>query len=167
MPGLSRKKSESVISLRPFSSWPDIVDKFKTEKGLNPTMLVEAKSVLDQQITLTSFLEHCESIAKNIENSVRNLINRQSLDEKNDDQDSDTDDDESQIQIVKQPQLLNSDFKLKPYQIIGVNWLYVMFKNQTNAVLSDEMGLGKTIQTIAFLAYLKENDEVRISNQVK
>ena len=154
--GLSRKKADLIIPLRPFANWMDIVLKFKTEKGLNENHLVEAKGVIDQQTTLTNFLEKCESIGLEIEESVRNLCNRQSLD-KEDNEDVDDDD---QIQIVKQPQLLNSDFKLKPYQIIGLNWLYVMFKNNTNAVLSDEMGLGKTIQTIAFLAYLKENNEV-------
>ena len=167
VPGLSKKKYDIVVPLRPFANWKDLVIKFQAEKGLNEKLLVEAKSVIDQQARLTSFLKQCESIAVDIEQSVRNLCNRQTLEretegegEKDDNENSDNDD-EDQIQIVKQPQLLNSDFKLKPYQIIGLNWLYVMFKNNTNAVLSDEMGLGKTIQTIAFLAYLKENNEVR------
>ncbi|XP_075241493.1 uncharacterized protein LOC142336493 isoform X2 [Convolutriloba macropyga] len=166
VPGLSKKKYDIVVPLRPFANWKDLVIKFQAEKGLNEKLLVEAKSVIDQQARLTSFLKQCESIAVDIEQSVRNLCNRQTLEretegegEKDDNENSDNDD-EDQIQIVKQPQLLNSDFKLKPYQIIGLNWLYVMFKNNTNAVLSDEMGLGKTIQTIAFLAYLKENNEV-------
>lgn len=41
--------------------------------------------------------------------------------------------------------------------MIGLNWLAVMHKENTNGILADEMGLGKTIQVIAFLAYLKLN----------
>lgn len=43
------------------------------------------------------------------------------------------------------------------YQLIGLNWLAILQKNDVNGILADEMGLGKTIQVIAFLAYLKEN----------
>lgn len=46
---------------------------------------------------------------------------------------------------------------LADYQVIGLNWLTVMHKQEMNGILADEMGLGKTIQVIAFLAYLKEN----------
>ncbi len=42
------------------------------------------------------------------------------------------------------------------YQMIGLNWLVLMHKQSLNGILADEMGLGKTIQTIAFLAHLKE-----------
>ena len=42
------------------------------------------------------------------------------------------------------------------YQMIGLNWLVLMHKESLNGILADEMGLGKTIQSIAFLAHLKE-----------
>ena len=45
------------------------------------------------------------------------------------------------------------------FQIIGLNWLVLMHKQSLNGILADEMGLGKTIQTIAFLAHLKEMGE--------
>ena len=41
--------------------------------------------------------------------------------------------------------------------MIGLNWLVLMHKQSLNGILADEMGLGKTIQTIAFLAHLKES----------
>ena len=44
-------------------------------------------------------------------------------------------------------------------QLIGLNWLVLMHKQSLNGILADEMGLGKTIQTIAFLAHLKETGE--------
>ena len=58
-----------------------------------------------------------------------------------------------------------SGVTLSNYQLIGVNWLALLHgmectidnqKTNVNGVLADEMGLGKTVQTIAFLAWLKQ-----------
>ena len=49
--------------------------------------------------------------------------------------------------------------KLKPYQLIGLNWLCLMHKEKINGILADEMGLGKTCQTISFLAHLFETNK--------
>ena len=46
---------------------------------------------------------------------------------------------------------------LKPYQIVGINWMKLLHENGMNGVLADDMGLGKTVQTIAFLGYLKSS----------
>jgi SNF2 family DNA or RNA helicase len=44
---------------------------------------------------------------------------------------------------------------LKPYQLVGVNWLLLLHEKNVNAILADAMGLGKTIQTIAFFAHMR------------
>lgn len=46
--------------------------------------------------------------------------------------------------------------KLKSYQMKGVKWLISLWQNGLNGILADQMGLGKTVQTIGFLAHLKE-----------
>ena len=51
---------------------------------------------------------------------------------------------------------INPDLKLKSYQMIGLNWLHLMYQHKMDGILADEMGLGKTSQSIAFLAYLLE-----------
>ncbi|MEI7955588.1 MAG: DEAD/DEAH box helicase [Verrucomicrobiota bacterium] len=45
--------------------------------------------------------------------------------------------------------------ELRPYQIVGVNWLYFMTQLGLGACLADDMGLGKTIQILALLLHLK------------
>ena len=55
-----------------------------------------------------------------------------------------------------QPSLLARDITLKEYQIVGVNWLSLLFYQGLSCILADDMGLGKTCQVIAFLAHLSE-----------
>ncbi|XP_060689684.1 chromodomain-helicase-DNA-binding protein 1-like isoform X1 [Hemiscyllium ocellatum] len=43
---------------------------------------------------------------------------------------------------------------LRPYQLIGLNWLIRCYSIQHGSILADEMGLGKTCQSICFLLCL-------------
>jgi non-specific serine/threonine protein kinase len=47
---------------------------------------------------------------------------------------------------------------LRPYQQVGVRWLYLLAKLGLGACLADDMGLGKTIQVLALLLVLKRQD---------
>lgn len=53
-----------------------------------------------------------------------------------------------------QPSIMAKDIELKDYQIVGVNWLSLLFDRKLSCILADDMGLGKTCQVIAFLAHL-------------
>ncbi|HWC97766.1 MAG TPA: DEAD/DEAH box helicase [Candidatus Sulfopaludibacter sp.] len=44
---------------------------------------------------------------------------------------------------------------LRPYQQVGVRWLYMLSKLGLGACLADDMGLGKTIQVLSLLQVLK------------
>lgn len=49
---------------------------------------------------------------------------------------------------------------LKPYQIVGVNFLMLLHRSQVGgAILADEMGLGKTAQLISYLGCIKTFDK--------
>ena len=45
---------------------------------------------------------------------------------------------------------------MRRYQLVGLEWLLSMYDNGMHPILADEMGLGKTLQTISFLAALRE-----------
>ena len=62
----------------------------------------------------------------------------------------------SKAAFYPQPSIMGDDIVLKDYQIVGVNWLSLLFENQLSCILADDMGLGKTCQVIAFLAHLLE-----------
>ncbi|MBO2678723.1 DEAD/DEAH box helicase [Shewanella algae] len=60
------------------------------------------------------------------------------------------------------PELLQTA-SLYPHQKIGVSWLQEHWRLGSNGVLlADDMGLGKTLQSLAFMAWIKEamNDDV-------
>ena len=44
---------------------------------------------------------------------------------------------------------------LRPYQQVGVRWLYLLAKLGLGACLADDMGMGKTIQVLSLLLVLK------------
>ncbi|KAL9105105.1 MAG: hypothetical protein Q9163_000023 [Psora crenata] len=55
-----------------------------------------------------------------------------------------------------QPTIMAKDIVLKEYQVVGLNWLTLLFNQRLSCILADDMGLGKTCQVIAFLAHLLE-----------
>ena len=55
-----------------------------------------------------------------------------------------------------QPSVMAEGVVLKDYQVVGVNWLSLLFGRDLSCILADDMGLGKTCQVIAFLAHLLE-----------
>lgn len=58
--------------------------------------------------------------------------------------------------LISQPSIMADDLVMKDYQVVGINWLRLLFENDLSCILADDMGLGKTCQVIAFLAHLYE-----------
>lgn len=46
---------------------------------------------------------------------------------------------------------------LRPYQVTGVNWLWLLYSLKLGGCLADDMGLGKTIQVLSLLLLIKNN----------
>ncbi|XP_050026616.1 SWI/SNF-related matrix-associated actin-dependent regulator of chromatin subfamily A containing DEAD/H box 1B [Dermacentor andersoni] len=145
IPGCSRKKVEAVLENRPYETWKNLVYKFETCKNLTPTMLNSSKNLLHTRGVVNRLMARCQSISDQMQEIVSRLVRGESED--------------SDEYIKTQPSLLNQSLHLSPYQLIGLNWLAVMHKQEVNGILADEMGLGKTIQAIAFLAYLQQQGE--------
>lgn len=58
--------------------------------------------------------------------------------------------------FLQQPAVMSSDVTLKDYQLVGLNWLRLLWSKGISGILADEMGLGKTCQVISFLSHLLE-----------
>ena len=43
--------------------------------------------------------------------------------------------------IQTQPSLLNKEVQLKEYQMLGINWLNLLYQKKLSCILADEMGV--------------------------
>ncbi|XP_058445908.1 SWI/SNF-related matrix-associated actin-dependent regulator of chromatin subfamily A containing DEAD/H box 1 homolog [Malaya genurostris] len=132
---LSTRKVEMLTELRPFNSWEDLVDKLKSHKYLKTDILNHTQEYLSRRNSLVTIMNKCRKMVQKLEAAIAVGGG-----------------------LMDQPSNIPEGFKLAEYQMVGLNWLIVMHRNDMNGILADEMGLGKTIQVIAFLAHLKEND---------
>jgi superfamily II DNA or RNA helicase len=58
----------------------------------------------------------------------------------------------TQLHTPEQPNVGGLLSHLRPYQEIGVQWLWFLYRQQLSGLLCDDMGLGKTHQAMALLA---------------
>jgi SNF2 family DNA or RNA helicase len=56
--------------------------------------------------------------------------------------------------------------KLRPYQLKGYNWMFRLYENNFGGCLADDMGLGKTLQTLALLAKVIQEENLKIYGPV-
>lgn len=56
------------------------------------------------------------------------------------------------FKIPEKPDLTNLNCHLRPYQEIGLHWLWFLYHHGLSGLLCDDMGLGKTHQAMALLA---------------
>lgn len=61
-------------------------------------------------------------------------------------------DDLTQLHTPEQPDIGGLLSHLRPYQEIGIQWLWFLYRQQLSGLLCDDMGLGKTHQAMALLA---------------
>uniref|UniRef100_A0A8C7UT64 DNA helicase n=1 Tax=Oncorhynchus mykiss TaxID=8022 RepID=A0A8C7UT64_ONCMY len=133
--GCSAKKAQRIVELRPFNEWENLVRGIMNSgNGLSTDLVQGCRVVLRERDVVRSLMTKCEKIANKMMQDVTQVVER---------------DKGSQ----KQPEILNGKW-LKPYQLIGQNWLTLLHQNNLSGILADEMGLGKTIQAISFLASL-------------
>ncbi|XP_058641299.1 SWI/SNF-related matrix-associated actin-dependent regulator of chromatin subfamily A containing DEAD/H box 1A isoform X2 [Onychostoma macrolepis] len=135
--GCSIKKAQKIISLRPFNTWKDVKEQFFKDNGLSIDLVNGCKVVLKERQVVRDLMGRCEKIAQKMTKDVTQVI-------------------EAGMGSIKPPKILNSNFKLQPYQLIGLKWLILLHQHNLSGILADEMGLGKTIQAISFLAHLYE-----------
>uniref|UniRef100_A0A3B4FVM4 DNA helicase n=1 Tax=Pundamilia nyererei TaxID=303518 RepID=A0A3B4FVM4_9CICH len=132
MSGCSIKKAQKIVELRPFKSWKSL------NNGLSEDLLVGCRVVLKERKVVLGLMCKCETISSKMVKQVTQVM-------------------EKGTRTMKQPTVLNTQFQLKPYQLIGLKWLLLLHEHKLSGILADEMGLGKTIQAIAFLAQLYQN----------
>ncbi|KAK6541141.1 hypothetical protein TWF694_008513 [Orbilia ellipsospora] len=173
------KNAEIILSHRPFSHLSEIreiVDpKAKTGKTAKPKNIGD--KIMDQCLetwkgfkAVDSILKECQRLGQTIKDGMKgwevrgNADSTEGLDivAPGESGTSPIPGHSGLSQGMKslmneQPKLMAENMQLKPYQILGVQWLKLLYDQGLGCILADEMGLGKTCQVIAFFALLLEH----------
>lgn len=166
------EQAETIIRMRPFLSVEDIDGKMVRRTGVSSKLFENYKDLLKGYRAVDAVLQRCERYGQDLDQVQavwQKFANDRPKSIKKEDDVYLVDDGPVEPSAVKTPeetkimaeyiwdapQSLAPDVTLKDYQMLGVNWLNLLYSRNLSCILADEMGLGKTIQVIAFLTYLK------------
>ncbi|KAG8799894.1 hypothetical protein FRC17_007009, partial [Serendipita sp. 399] len=167
------EQADIIIRMRPFYSVDDVENKMVRRSGVTSKLFENYKDLLIGYRAVDEVLRRCEQTGQQFD-EVQAIWQKFANDRpKPPKQDADVyyvdePTEEPGLQktpgeakimakyIWDPPASLAKDVKLKEYQMLGLNWLNLLYSRNHSCILADEMGLGKTIQVIAFLTYLKD-----------
>lgn len=125
--------------------------------GISPRLFEECTEIFKGYGAVDSILEECENIGAHLRSSIASWsVSHDKGKGKMDPLAGFSDDvqdgsislrsisnlrpQKSQDHLTKQPSILSTDVKLKEYQLLGVNWLNLLYRNNLSCILADEMG---------------------------
>ncbi|KAK1892425.1 SWI/SNF-related matrix-associated actin-dependent regulator of chromatin subfamily A [Dissostichus eleginoides] len=118
--GCSVKKAKKILERRPFEGWQSLVDVFTKDKGLSENLLMGCRVVLKERKVVLGLMSKCQTISSKMVRQVTAVMERGTA-------------------AMKQPKLLNRNNQLKPYQLIGLKWMLLMYEHKLSGILADEM----------------------------
>ncbi|KAF7288692.1 SNF2 family DNA-dependent ATPase [Mycena chlorophos] len=159
--GCNADQAEKIISMRPFDDVEDLETKLKGAKKkakFGSKLWDESWQIFAGYGNVDSVLDTCEHIGQSLRNTIAAWSSEGAV--------GDDEDGALSLQhvtwsgtrenyLATQPALIAEGVQLKEYQLLGVNWLNLLYTQNHSCILADEMGLGKTIQVISFFAHLK------------
>ena len=199
--GCTPMQANKIIELRPFTSVEDLNTKLGQGKkkagpaGISPRMFEDSAAIFEGYGRVDSILADCEGIGADLKKEIASWTHgsksakgkQRELAENSRDSSVSAEDGavmlthvalrahKPKYYMTSQPSSLQPGVVLKEYQMIGVNWLSLLYQKRLSCILADEMGeqyfvvkhvcvglmflvqgLGKTVQVISFFAHLKE-----------
>lgn len=168
--GCSATQAAKIIELRPFSSFQDLSDKLGQGRkkagpaGISSRMVEDCREIFEGYAAIDHILTKCESIGSKLKHeintwtsgtpSVRPSRDVSAANSRGTSVASDLMDDgalalRSQASLAAkkpayyistQPPSLSEKLQLKDYQMIGINWLNLLYRKGHSCILADEMG---------------------------
>jgi SWI/SNF-related matrix-associated actin-dependent regulator 1 of chromatin subfamily A len=175
---------QSVIDKRPYNTLEEIrvvtnapeftkSGKKSRTKPIGDKIVDACSEMLLGYDAVDDLVTECEQIAKPIQESLKawgvgegsgGELQLMNLDEAHDSgigtPVSSTDDLSATKGVKKgkflgQPENMSPNITMKDYQLVGLNWLNLLWSKKISCILADDMGLGKTCQVISFLSQLQ------------
>jgi SWI/SNF-related matrix-associated actin-dependent regulator 1 of chromatin subfamily A len=174
--GCTSDHAQAIIELRPFDTVDDLKEKLGQQgkkkwgapKGVSSRMFDDCVEIFRGYGAVDDVLAQCERIGGQLNAVIASWS--QDTRKGKERATSDTVDENGSLSLVtpasehtlkdflsEQPKSLSKNVQLKGYQLLGVNWLRLLYKKGRSCILADEMGLGKTVQVISFFAHLQES----------
>lgn len=177
--GCKSEAAEKITEqLRPFADMDDLEEKLKRTKGTSVKYIQSCQEMMDGYTAVDQIIEKIE----NLGSKLRYILNIWEGASRSNSPTNEEEDEESQPgmnmtnvdidvrreksdpvykdamdgYLTEQPNCVDEDITLKDYQILGVNWMLLLYRKGISGILADEMGLGKTCQVITFLGRLNE-----------
>ena len=168
IPGCTPEQAHAIIGQRPFSSVDDLSTKLGQGRkkagpaGISPRMFEDCAAIFEGYGTVDRILEDCERIGATLRAAIATWTSPSATDKgKTKDTSVDplsvfddsgegalsivslssTKEQRPKDYLVNQPGLLSNDVQLKDYQLLGVNWLHLLYNHNLSCILADEMGM--------------------------
>ncbi|OCH88857.1 hypothetical protein OBBRIDRAFT_757376 [Obba rivulosa] len=183
--GCSPEQAKKIIELRPFSSVSDLNAKLGQGRkkagpaGISPRMFEDCAAIFEGYGRVDNILEDCEQIGAELRAEIASWTRGKSKGKAREGSTASSrgtpeggdiledgalsirsqailNNEKPKYYMTTQPSLLSDTVQLKEYQMLGINWLNLLYRKKLSCILADEMGLGKTVQVISFFAHLKE-----------
>ncbi len=157
--GCTPDQAQIIIELRPFDSVDDLRDKFGqqgkkkggTSKGVSSRMFDDCVEIFRGYGAVDDVLAQCERIGGQLSAAIASWS--QDTRKGKEKATSDNVDENGAISLVapvsertskdfltEQPNSLSKDVHLKGYQLLGLNWLRLLYRKGRSCILADEMG---------------------------
>ena len=157
-PACTASQASIIISLRPFDEHAQLREKLTKRKGVSYKLFETAVSVLSGYGSLDALLQKCEDMGRDIDqilskwNALHSTEDNLALSHEpsllglepaqtSPPNAASGDDPDLQNYLHRQPPLLAKEVQLKDYQLLGVNWLNLLWSKRMSCILADEMGV--------------------------
>ncbi|KAL8280771.1 hypothetical protein RQP46_006775 [Phenoliferia psychrophenolica] len=187
--GCSPTQATLVFKLRPFASPNDFRTRTRKQKGVGNNMLDNYLEVIEGMGEVDKVLSDCEQIGRELSHIMKIWatagqpkappiagqgqprvdpadvgVSLTTIAEENVVQAAEASQDPLVREAFKdyirtQPDGVPATIVLKDYQMLGLNWLNLLYRRKTSCILADDMGLGKTAQVISLIVHLKSKGE--------
>ncbi|PHZ12877.1 putative DNA repair and recombination protein RAD54B [Rhizopus microsporus ATCC 52813] len=146
-----------IQELRPFENVDDLSNKLKKERGMSVKYIntyLEINEGYDAVDEIIKEIEQTGSQLQSILNIWKEMSSENNSEEEEENDNEGEEDEKAGLHL--QPEIISKEIQLKDYQLLGINWMLLLYRKNISGILADEMGLGKTAQVISFLGRLYE-----------
>ncbi|KAF2403805.1 hypothetical protein EJ06DRAFT_527405 [Trichodelitschia bisporula] len=155
----SRRNAELIIAERPHHDVDDIDNLKHGGKGrsIGPSVTNAARNAFTALNAVDEIVAECDVAKEEINAVVKTWGGEEGISTEGLCLKTFSKAAEGNIQILGKPQSMAESLIMKDYQLVGLNWLNLLYEKKMGAILADDMGLGKTVQVISFLSHLADN----------